>query len=233
MSLIISTYTNLPCFSSIKHNKCLVNLKFWFISYDTDTSMPCLIQGPAVATGITMYKISRSLARQSHITGIGRMFKHCVENSRPRQASFHTNTDGSDINDTTWGPTTYMYKIIKPCTLHIDGLVQERRNSSALAMELRFSCTETSISCSGDCFKSTHELRALNFHLCIKKHLSMYGHDICVEFQRIPLKFHTKYLAHTLKDTISVQHWNWFRFKNSCEFMKCPLVNQLLHVGVT
>ena len=30
-------------------------------------------------------------------------------------------------------------------TLHIDGLVQERRNSSALAMELRLSCTNPSI----------------------------------------------------------------------------------------
>ena len=29
---------------------------------------------------------------------------------------------------------------------HIDGLVQERRNSSALAMELRLSCTNPSIS---------------------------------------------------------------------------------------
>ena len=29
--------------------------------------------------------------------------------------------------------------------LHIDGLVQERRNSSALAMELRLSCTNPSI----------------------------------------------------------------------------------------
>ena len=28
---------------------------------------------------------------------------------------------------------------------HIDGLVQERRNSSALAMELRLSCTNLSI----------------------------------------------------------------------------------------
>ena len=28
---------------------------------------------------------------------------------------------------------------------HIDGLVQERRNSSALAMELRLSCTKPSI----------------------------------------------------------------------------------------
>ena len=29
--------------------------------------------------------------------------------------------------------------------IHIDGLVQERRNSSALAMELRLSCTNQSI----------------------------------------------------------------------------------------
>ena len=28
---------------------------------------------------------------------------------------------------------------------HVDGLVQERRNSSALAMELRLSCTSPSI----------------------------------------------------------------------------------------
>ena len=28
---------------------------------------------------------------------------------------------------------------------HIDGLVQERRNSSALAMELRLSCTNPSV----------------------------------------------------------------------------------------
>ena len=29
--------------------------------------------------------------------------------------------------------------------MHIDGLVQERRNSSALAMELRLACTNPSI----------------------------------------------------------------------------------------
>ena len=34
----------------------------------------------------------------------------------------------------------------------------------------------------------------------------------CVEFQREPLKFHTKYLTHTLKDMIVIQHWN---FKSS------------------
>ena len=30
----------------------------------------------------------------------------------------------------------------------------------------------------------------------------------CVEFQRIPLKFHTKYLTHTLKDMIFIEYWN-------------------------
>ena len=35
-------------------------------------------------------------------------------------------------------------------------------------------------------------------------HSSMYGCEIfCVEFQRVPLKFHTKYLTHTLKDIFS------------------------------
>ena len=34
-------------------------------------------------------------------------------------------------------------------TKYIDGLVPERRNSSALAMELRLSCTNTSIFCAG------------------------------------------------------------------------------------
>ena len=28
------------------------------------------------------------------------------------------------------------------------------------------------------------------------------GKIFCVEFQRVPLKFHTKYLTHTLKDAI-------------------------------
>ena len=35
--------------------------------------------------------------------------------------------------------------IAAPIKLHIDGLVQERRNSSTLAMELRISCTNPSI----------------------------------------------------------------------------------------
>ena len=34
----------------------------------------------------------------------------------------------------------------------------------------------------------------------------------CVEFQRYPLKFHTKYLTHTLKDVQCLEKW---RFKSS------------------
>ena len=34
---------------------------------------------------------------------------------------------------------------IHPVRYHIDGLVQERRNSSALAMELRLSCTADNV----------------------------------------------------------------------------------------
>ena len=41
-------------------------------------------------------------------------------------------------------PVHFAGNTIKPYT---DGLVQERRNSSALAMELRLSCTDPSISC--------------------------------------------------------------------------------------
>ena len=32
------------------------------------------------------------------------------------------------------------------------------------------------------------------------------GKIFCVEFQRYPLKFHAKYLTHTLKDIIFIQH---------------------------
>ena len=43
-------------------------------------------------------------------------------------------------------PVTQSKYIISFCSLcYIDGLVQERRNSSALAMELRMSCTNPSI----------------------------------------------------------------------------------------
>ena len=65
-------------------------------------------------------------------------------------------------------------------------------------------------------FKKTYELlnlRALKFSPVNKIHIfQCMGKIFCVEFQRYPLKFHTKYLTHTLKDTIFIQHWN---FKSS------------------
>ena len=58
-------------------------------------------------------------------------------------------------------------------------------------------------------FKNTYELlnqRALKFSYVNKIHIfQCMGKIFCVEFQRYPLKFHTKYLTHTLKDMIFMQ----------------------------
>ena len=69
---------------------------------------------------------------------------------------------------------------------------------------------------SGGRFKNTYELlnlRALKFSpmnkICI---FQCMGIIFCVAFQRYSLKFHTKYLTHTLKDVTFKQHWN---FKSS------------------
>ena len=62
----------------------------------------------------------------------------------------------------------------------------------------------------GGRFKNTYELlnqRALKFSYVNKIHIfQCMGKIFCVEFQRYPLKFHTKYLTHTLKDMIFIQH---------------------------
>ena len=68
----------------------------------------------------------------------------------------------------------------------------------------------------GGRFKNTYELlnlRALKFSYVNEIHIfQCMGKIFCVEFQRVPLKFHTKYLTHTLKDMIFIQHGN---FKSS------------------
>ena len=62
----------------------------------------------------------------------------------------------------------------------------------------------------GGHFKKAYELlniRALKFSPVNKMHIFQCMDKIfSVEFQREPLKFHTKYLAHTLKDTIFIRH---------------------------
>ena len=59
---------------------------------------------------------------------------------------------------------------------------------------------------SGGRFKKTCELlslRALKFSPVNKMHIFQWMVKIfCVYFQRVPLKFHTKYLTHTLKNVI-------------------------------
>ena len=69
---------------------------------------------------------------------------------------------------------------------------------------------------SGGHFKNTFELlnlRALKVsHMYENCIFQCMGKIFCVEFQRYPLKFHTKYLTHTLKD---VDFIHWWKFKSS------------------
>ena len=68
----------------------------------------------------------------------------------------------------------------------------------------------------GGRFKNAYELlnlRALKIPMLYKNRIFQCMSKIfCVEFQRVPLKFHTKYLTHTLKDVSFIHRWN---FKSS------------------
>ena len=68
----------------------------------------------------------------------------------------------------------------------------------------------------GGRFNNAYELlnlRALKISMLYKSNIfQCMGKIFCVEFQRVPLKFHTKYLTHTLKDESFMKHWN---FKSS------------------
>ena len=66
---------------------------------------------------------------------------------------------------------------------------------------------------SGGRFKNPYELlnlRAFKISMLYKNHIFQWmGKLFCVEFQRVPLKFHTKYLAHTLKDVNFIHRWKF------------------------
>ena len=68
----------------------------------------------------------------------------------------------------------------------------------------------------GGRFRNAYELlnvRAFNISMLYKNHIfQCMGKIFCVEFQRVPLKFHTKYLTHTLKDVDFINRWT---FKSS------------------
>ena len=69
------------------------------------------------------------------------------------------------------------------------------------------------VSTPGDHFKNVSELvnlRAPKFSILNKNHLfQCMGKIFCVEFQRFPLKFHTKNLTHTLKDVYFIDKWQF------------------------
>ena len=61
--------------------------------------------------------------------------------------------------------------------------------------------------------KKLLNLSALQISILDKIHIfQCMGNLFCVEFQRVPLKFHTKYLTHTLKDADFIHRW---KFKGS------------------
>ena len=68
----------------------------------------------------------------------------------------------------------------------------------------------------GGRFKNAYELlnlRALKILMLFISHIfQCMGKIFCVEFQRVPLKFHTKYHTHTLKDADFINGW---KFKSS------------------
>ena len=68
----------------------------------------------------------------------------------------------------------------------------------------------------GGRFKNAYELlnlRALKISTLYKNGMfRCTGKIFCVEFLRYPLKFHTKYLTHTLKDVYFIHRW---KFKSS------------------
>ena len=72
----------------------------------------------------------------------------------------------------------------------------------------------------GGGFKNTYELlslRALKISILYKNHIfQCVGKIFCVEFQRVPLKFHTKCLTHTLEGVGFIHRF----FIHA--FLKCP-----------
>ena len=78
----------------------------------------------------------------------------------------------------------------------------------------------------GGRFNNAYELlnlRALKISMLYKSHIfQCMGKIFCVEFQRVPLKFHTKYLTHTLKDKSlwNIEILRALRVKSSYAFLK-------------
>ena len=62
-------------------------------------------------------------------------------------------------------------------------------------------------------------LRVLNISMLYKNQIfQRMGKIFCVEFQRVPLKFHTKYLTHTMRDEDFIHSWKLKSQANTWHF---------------
>ena len=102
--------------------------------------------------------------------------------------------------------------IVNANYLFIEGTIWIKTRRSIMVNQQCDSHTEGKHCCStrrsGDQVRKY--LKLLNF-LCLDEMHSFrcMGKIFCVEFQRYPLKFHTKYLAHTLKDVYVIKRSNF------------------------
>ena len=82
---------------------------------------------------------------------------------------------------------------------HIDGLIQERCDSNALAMDLRLSCTNPSI---WDLKTKSSSL----FNHVLKPYLSIYGLYILCVISKVLIEILQKYHSHRLKSMYSIRN---------------------------
>ena len=100
--------------------------------------------------------------------------------------------------------------------LKMSSLSSVKCQLSSSSLNVMSVSVSVSIKGPGGRFKNAYELlnlRALKISMLYKNYIfQCMGKIFCVEFQSVPLKFHTKYLAHTLKDVDFIHMW---KFKSS------------------
>ena len=135
-------------------------------------------------------------------------------------------------NKCTHVHTGHAHALLYMCELYMSGILASLKSTN------RYLHIKTCVSETGGRFKNTYELlnlRALKISILHKNYIfqcmgkifcvefqryplkfhtkyQCMGKIFCVEFQRYPLKFHTKYLTHTLKYVYFIHRW---KFKSS------------------
>ena len=100
---------------------------------------------------------------------------------------------------------------------HIDGLMQERCNSSALALELHLSCTNPSTSVMCTCNKKGSNIGYAQYMFCF---LLFYLYWYCVRIHKLcsPVSFRVVSLAHCVNHKIKYCKGH-FKFTIKCYIM--------------